>query len=429
LGYWLTPRLLWNTDAAGRVDELIEDFLQNSFGPARQPMRVFYTLLNLDDTVRSSEDMIARMYRRLDETRRLTNVEKVLRRLDDLVLYTRYLELYHAYRAAEGDERQQAFERVWRHAYRVRDRMLISTQAICLRDRFRDKSVVVPAELKWDTKPGDNPWKSEEPFDREEIDSILAAGILANEPTTLDFELVEYSDDLTPAAALNLPENAPGRYPDQFRGRQVVYTWLPDTASDDGRRRKTQIDLQVTGGLIRHYRDRGNVDLSLYAAREATLEPVAQDRTVPPDGEPRSISLVSPHRGMHRLQWSDGNDMTRIVWPDDLPLTFRSTMNEPLRLQGRRSLVFYVPRGTRTVAGFATATTGRLLDGSGNTVWSFEDMDEPDYFQVTVAEGQDATLWRFENCSGSRMLLTVPPYLAPTPSALLLPREVVEADR
>jgi hypothetical protein len=170
------------------------------------------------------------------------------------------------------------------------------------------------------------------------------------------------------------------------------------------------------------------VDIALYAAREATLEPVDRDRSVPPDGQPRRVVLRSPHGGLHRVEWSDGHDMTRVVWPDALPRTFRSALEEPLRLIGRWSLYCYVPRGTKKVGGFATATTGRLLDGSGRVLFSFHEMDEPDYFSVDVPEGQDGTLWKFEHCSGSRMLMTIPPYLAPSAGDLLLPREVVRAD-
>ena len=49
-----------------------------------------------------------------------------------------------------------------------------------------------------------------------------------------------------------------------------VLTWLePDART---------IELQVRGGLIEHYRDRGNVHFELFADQEATLEAV----TVPP---------------------------------------------------------------------------------------------------------------------------------------------------
>ncbi len=428
LGYWLTPRLLWDVDAVDRVDELIDDFLQNAFGPASRPMRAFYALLNLDHTVRSNEDVVARMYRRLDEARRLAHDEKIRRRLDDLVLYTRYLELYHAYRSAQGEKRQRGFERVWRHAYRMRGRMMLSTRAICDRDRFRDKSVTVPERAAWGVPADENPWKNEKPYGEAEIAAILAEGIAANEPTELDFKPVDYGDALVPASRLDLPDVEPGHYDDRFRGRQTIFTWLPERASDDDREARRTIRLEVTGGLIAHYRDRGNVEIALHAAQASEPEPVDRDRSVPPDGQPRPVVLTSPCGGLHRVEWTDGRDMTRVVWPDDLPRTFRSTLEEPLHLRGRWSLYFYVPRGTEKVGGFATATTGRLLNGEGDEVFSFAEMDEPDYFCVPVPEGRDGTLWRFDACSGSRMLATVPPYLAPSAGDLLLPREVVRAD-
>jgi len=99
-----------------------------------------------------------------------------------------------------------------------------------------------------------------------------------------------------------------------------------------------------------------------------------------------------------------------------------------MRLSGRWSLFFYVPKGTVKVAGFTTATAGKLLDGGGREVLSFEDMEQADYFSVAVPDGQDGTLWKFENCIGSRMLMTVPPYLAPSAKDLLLPREVADAE-
>jgi hypothetical protein len=428
LGYWLTPRLLWNVEAAQRVDELIDDFLEKAFGPARQPMREFYTLLNRDDRVRSSEDVVARMYRSLADARRLAESTPVRRRLDDLILYTRYLELYHAYRAAKGEERQRRFERIWRHAYRMRDRRMVSTRAICQRDRFRDKAVTVPKEADWSVPADENPWKNDEPFSDGEIAAMLADGIAANQPTQLDFEPVEYSNELVPAARLGLREGKAGRCDDRFRGRHVVFTWLPEKADGAAPGAPRQVELEVTGGLIEHYRDRGNVRIALYAARQDAPQPVDRDESVPPDGKPRRVTLASPYDGLHRLEWDDGRDMTRVAWPDDLPITFRSALGDSPRLVGRWSLCCYVPRGTKTVGGFATATTGRLLDGSGSVVFSFEEMDKPDYFSVAVPEGQDGRLWRFEHCSGSRMLMTVPPYLAPSAADLLLPREVVAAD-
>lgn len=420
LGYWLTTRLLWDTGDAQRTDELIEDFLDNAFGPAKEPMRDFYQLINGDDSIRSGQDVVARMYRHLRDARKLSDAPAIDKRLDDLVLYTHWLELYHGYRAASGAARQQAFERVWRHTWRIRDRMMVSTRAICERDRFRDASVTVPAEADWNVAEDRNPWKSSRPFDSAEIAAILTQGIEANQPTVLDFEPTEYSDQLVPAAPLGLDDVPTGSRRIQFRGVQSFHTWLPEGRSG--------IELKVTGGLIAHYRDRGNVKISLYAADEATLEPVDHDQSVPPDGTEHEVQLSTPYAGLHTVQWTDGHDMTRVLAPEGLPVTYRSGLEDPFGASGRWSLYFYVPRGTTVVGGYATTAAGQLLDASGNRVYTFDDMQQPGYFSVPVGEGQDGKLWKLQQCSGARMLMTVPPYLAANAGDLLLPREVVVKD-
>jgi hypothetical protein len=413
LGYWLTPQLLWDVGNTDRVDMLIEDFLDSAFGAAKEPMRSFYKLINRDHkSVRSHQDVVARMYRDLEQARALTSDPQVRARLDDLVLYTRYLELYGEYRQADGKARQEGFARVWRHAYRMRDRMMLSTVALCDRDRFRDRAVQVPEDA--------NSWKSSEPFGADEISDILQSGIAANQPTVLDFEAEKYSDDLVPATELNLTSAAAGSYDERGRGRQQVYTWLPEN--------HRQVELQVTGGLIKHYRDRGNVKFSLYSPKEATLDAVDHNDSVPPDGEPRRIVLTSPYSGLHRLEWNDGSDMTRVVLPKGLPLTIRSTLEEPMRLGGRWDLYFYVPRGTTIVGGYTDSTLGNLLDGDNKVVFDFGTMNAAGYFSVPVPERQDGKLWKFSNSRGSRALMTVPPYLATSVETLLLPREIVESD-
>jgi hypothetical protein len=414
LGYWLTPQLLWDVDNAKHIDLLIEEFLDKAFGAAKQPLREFYELINRDhDSVRSHEDIVARMYRSLDQARTLTSDLRVRARLDDLILYTRYLELYAEYRNTDGKARQQGFEQVWRHTYRMRDRLMLSTVALCERNGFRDRTVQVPEDT--------NSWKSSAPFAPAEIAEILKAGIAANKPTVLDFEPRKFSDDLVPAKGLNLPQVPVGRYDNRGRGRQQIYTWLPESHH--------QIELDVTGGLITHYRNRGNVKFSLYSPQEVTLEAVDHDDSVPPDGEQRHVALTSPYSGLHRLEWNDSQDMTQVIQPADLPMTVCSTLENPMRLGGRWDLYFYVPQGTKVVGGYTDATRGTLLNGSKNVVFDFSTMDAAGYFSVPVPPGQDGILWMFSDSRGARMLMTVPPYLATSVERLLLPREVVDSDK
>ena len=86
----------------------------------------------------------------------------------------------------------------------------------------------------------------------------------------------------------------------------VVYTWFDQPGT---------LDLQVGGGYIAHYRDRGHVKVSLYPEPEALPEPVAFDNSVPPDGVKRPVSLTTPDVGLHRLEMNDGGDSSVVIWP------------------------------------------------------------------------------------------------------------------
>ena len=159
LGYWLSPLMLWDVDQARRLDVWIDDFLNRAFETAAGPMRAFYELLNTDRSLQTDENVIARMYACLAEAYACGPSPAVRARLDDLVLYTRYVELYHHYRGASGEARQAGFEAVVRHAYRMRDRYMVLTQAIYYNDQFRDDAVSIPPDAVWGVKEPDNPWK------------------------------------------------------------------------------------------------------------------------------------------------------------------------------------------------------------------------------------------------------------------------------
>lgn len=166
----------------------------------------------------------------------------------------------------------------------------------------------------------------------------------------MDFEPVEYGDVLVPASRLHLPEFKPGTCSDRFRGRQTIYTWMFEDRAEGSAAARRSIQLEVTGDLIAHCRDPGNVDIALHAARETSGEPVDRGRSIPPDGEPHSVVLRPAHAGSHRVDRTDGHDMTRVVWPNELRQTFRWTLEEPFQPSGRRCLDFYVPRGARALA-------------------------------------------------------------------------------
>ncbi len=419
LGYYLATRMLWDVKEAQNVEQRVDDFLQRAFGSARPSMARFYQLLYGPQPALMSHDLIGRMYRLLEEGRRQSSEQSVDRRLDDLLLYTRYVELFRTYENASGAERQAACEQLLRHAYRMRTTMMVHTKSLYRDLPSRDKSVRVPAEATWNVPEEKNPWKSSAPWSREELDRILSEGIANNR--LVEFESRDFGQDLVRCDRLTPPDLPVLQDAQRGRSRQVFYTWFTSPPA--------KLALKVTGGLIAHYRDRGNVRLELYAVGRggSSEELVDRDSSVPPDGKPYEVTLRSTKNGLHRLVVNDGGDMTEVQWPADLPRTIEASLESASKDTGRRSGYFYVPKGTRIVGGYAADDRKAAIgDGDGRIVFRLAALDGPDYFQIPVSPGQDGRWWSFRDVSGRLALLTVPPWTARHPKQLLLPRSVVE---
>jgi hypothetical protein len=411
LGYYLAARLLWNTAEAERIDALREDFYDKAFGQARGPMRAFYQLLDGSHRRLLCDDLVGRMYRLLADARQKSVDPQVHARLDDLVLYTRYVELYSDYATATGAERQTAFEKLIKYGYRMRKTMMIHTKALYRDLDRRDKSVTIPSEAQWNVPEKKNPWKSSAPFQAVELAELVQAGI--RQRPLLDFEPVSFSAKLVPAAPLKLPPVKEGNMGLYYRGTNQFFTWLE---------RPGTLKVQAKAGVI--YTNSGAGQLALYPAAEPEGKAVAEGQA-PPDRQFRELELASTYAGLQRLEGAGGGGIG-LTFPSEMPITVQSSPENPFQFHGRWTMYFYVPRGTQVVGGFASGP-GKLRDGAGKEVTTFE--AKPNHFSVPVAPGQDGTLWRFENTAGVRHLMTVPPYLARSARDLLLPEEVVEKDR
>ena len=419
LGYYVATRMLWDVDEAANVETLVDDFLEKAFRAAREPMARFYRLLNGPDPPLMSHDLLGRMYRLLGEAASISDDAKIRSRIDHLILYTRYVELFRVYSNAAGDERQAAFERLIRHAYRMRKTMMVHTKGLYRDLHTRDKSVTIPEEAQWHVAEEKNPWKSSRPWARAELDEILQRGIAANRP--IEFEPIDFSHRLVPADPLWVADVPALDDSQRGRGEQVIHTWFGKSPA--------ALDLKVTGGLIAHYRDRGNVQLQLFSLNGAEEQLVDQNHDVPPDGKQYEITLRSDRTGLHKLVVRDGSDMTEVLWPEGVPRTIQVSRERSSEHSGRRSGYFYVPRGTRFVGGYASRAGGACIkDADGNEVFRLKELDGADHFQIAVPQGRDGRLWSFHRVPGRFILMTVPPCSARRPDELLLPKEVVEAD-
>jgi hypothetical protein len=439
LGYYVASRLLWRVSDAKNRDAIIDDFLTQAFGPAQGPMAKFYTLINGANKPVLSQDLVGRMYRLLEEATKLTDDPKIQARLDDLTLYTRYVELFRAYQTAQGAERQHAFEHVIRHAYRMRRTMMIHAKGLYRDLVRRDKSVVVPAGAAWDVPEPQNPWKSSEPFTAAELQKMRDEGIARN--ALLTWTAVTYSQRLVPlpaSATTALPDHKappPATAVFRDRGQRRFHVWINQASAT--------LHLNVTGGLIAHYRDRGHVKIKLYAVDASSERLVAINEAVPPDGQAHEVTLQTDTPGLHRLEIADGGDATQVVFEPGENVVLEMGRDQVPSRFGRWTLYFYVPPGTPVVGGYRTGV-GRIEDAKGQVRYQATQADGADYFTIQTPEpDQDAAadhftiqtpeepdgqVWRCAGCAGAWRLMTVPPYFAHRPQTLLVPAETLKTD-
>jgi hypothetical protein len=414
LGYYIASRLLWDTGQATQIEAIKNDFLQKAFGAAREPMADFYRLTNGANKPLMSADLIGRLYRQLDKAMQSTPDAAIHARLSDLALYVRYVELYSEYSQAGGAARQTAFENLMRFAWRIRATQMIHTLALWRDLPSRDKQVKVPENAGWRVPEGKNPWKSSEPFSAAEIEKLIAKGIANNK--LLDFVPVQFSSELVPATPLKLSAAKPGSY-NMLRGSQDFYTWVEKSP--------ITLTLQASGGHI--YQDRGDAKVELFALADAEMNAVSSG-AIAPDKETHDVQLKTNFPGLHRLNVSDGAAGTSVSWPVGTPMTVESSLANPTRFAGGRwTMYFYVPQGTKIVGGYRNGL-GQILDADGKAVSKFTAENNPGYWSIPVAPGQDGRLWQISNANGQVMLMTTPPYLARSANELLLPKEVVQSD-
>lgn len=424
LGYYFAARMLWDVREAKNRDAIERDFLTRAFGPASPAMKDFYDQINGSKPHLVVDDQLGRMYRSLQKARVMADATEIKNRLDDLAIYTRYCTLYHRYATADGKARQLAFENLIKHAYRMRTTMMIHAYALYRDLAGRDKTVSIPTDAKWQVPEGKNPWKSSVPFTPQEIETFITEGITAHKLVELNFKPVNFGANLLPAMSrLAIPGDLPAGEFTPGRGTQSFLTYASQPSN---------IELNITGGMIAHYRDRGNVKVELYkiggesqTGEKETL--VETNASIPPDGVERTLKLSLKQPGLYKIIVKDGNDRTQVNWPKGQLMTIASTQENPMnRFYGLWMGYFYVPKGTKMIGLFG-GEHGEVRDSQDRPHFWLNGR-EPNFYSVPVPPGEDGKFWRVRYCRGAVRLLTVPPFFAKTPGELLLPEEVLAKD-
>ncbi len=425
LGYYLAARMLWDVDEARSMDDLIEDFLEKAFGAAKGPMAEFYALIDggavdPNDPNRPrplNDDMVGRMYRLLDEARAAAgDDEEVRARIDDLILYTHYVELYRRFDVIDGPERQEAFDELVSFAWRIRGTMMAESVELT---RYINRQVRTDDNLEWGAGystngPADRHLAgADEPFSDAEIRDILQQGIANHELLDLRFEPWEDSGVLRPA---NFEPDVAGR-PVSNVNRGDVEAVM---ATEDG----VLPALTISAGHI--FADRGPVQWSLTDEGGELID----YGEVVPNEEEHHFELSAPGPGVYRFSLE--NTGQGFVWDFDsrgAKTTLLAGGEHQLRRNWYDRLYFYVPRGTPEIyiAGHLIEGRYEFVDASGQAIASDDVEVIQDYMRVTVPPGQDGAVWSLEMSAlrPDLRFLNIPGYVAFSPDELLLPEEVI----
>ena len=95
----------------------------------------------------------------------------------------------------------------------------------------------------------------------------------------------------------------------------------------------------------------------------------------------------------------------------------------PGMISGRWSLYAWVPPGTKKIGLYSAATAGELRLPDGKKALDLAS-EGGRFLSIDVPEGSDGHYWKFHSVAGRVSLLTIPPFLARSPSELVLPSGV-----
>lgn len=460
--WWALSKAFWELDTPQIVDSnnYRNDFLTNAFGPAKEAMNAYYAVI--EDRALWSENLVGVMYRALDAAFAATNPTdhpKVRARLEDLAVYTRYLELSRRFwnrcDAQSPASEQSQLRDLLRFTYATRDRrILLSRDVMAEINRLVPNCTSGEAGLgmpacdlpQWGVNcPGatgcgsTNPMKEGPVPSSSELSAFAHNGALS--VPVLDTALIkDFSRDLVP---YSLGPALPARL-------ESIYTMLPH-----------YLFVQrpsAAGPLTAHVRRNGtNYILSGRLSALNGPSSASNFRFFSKGGTATETDWVfgNATSDIYRLDLDDQGNRMWTTFPEQTRVAVPIGRNDsPLALNYRWTGYFLVPAGTDKIVGWSQAdsTFYRNKKNTAGTAWITEPArylsdytighactnprgggGDPDglwdhfIIPITSAAPTDE-IWYFNwgtsGAIGERVLLNIPPYLYQSPETMLVPREV-----
>ena len=406
LGYYLLANLLW--DPQCDVDALKEDFYRGAFGPAAAPMKRFYERLDADSGRLLTDDFYAASFDDLAEATRLAAGDSgVLERIGNLKQFFHNSLLEERFTQFKGtDQEKEYWLEVFTTLYRSRftymnhSTGMIVVTGESLAQRFGDNS--------WKYRAKNAPWRNENPFTPEEIESNFAADRARLKPA--GFKEVSFPGPLR-EAAFPVKENQAA---DTLRTSGIYQ--LVANVHEGG---PAELPVSFTDGAVArevgHYVVK-NGEGKVVAGESFNTEGKGAEHIV-------KTAIRFPGPGQYRV-WLKGSGAlpTGVGIPWAIELDPLSNVGG-YATGGAGGLYFYVPRGTKEIQMYLYKPM-KVVDPDGQVVRD----GEQGLLSIPVADGADGRPWSLRGRMAQVRFYNVPNYLFLDPSAALVPEVVYTAD-
>jgi hypothetical protein len=409
-GYYIANKLMWNPKAD--VDALLADFYRQAFGPAAQVMERYYERLDPGNEPLVSAQLLGLALRDLEEAAKLARDRPdVLARLDHLKQYQHYVRLrWELDRTPDRERKRDLTLAALTHVYRGRYSYMNHWAALLYHwTAAAAKEFDRPTWAYNDPTP-DKPWKVEKPYTREETERLFQEDLTYFPVQTVVEK--RFSTDLVPAA-LSSPKPAATAQRFQRVERHALYSPKGEP-----------LTVTITTGVIAWYRDRPE---AVYQVTDAAGKVIQQGR-LPQDGKEHGLTVKVERAGLYWLEFNDQSAGWGIQVEAGRPAVLalkRSTRH--LHLGQMQRAYFYVPKGTREIQYYWDGAAHEVRGPDGKVVMEIKSRGQ--FVTVPVPAGADGQAWSLGRLAlGHLWFCNVPNYLAASPDALLIPRELARPE-
>lgn len=420
IGYYVANKLMWSpTD---NVDTLLADFYDKAFGPAAPAMKRFYERISPDSKPLFGRDLLARAYRDLQDASVLAaNNPDVLARLDDLKQYMRYNQFYWQLDEAGNDKAKQKelTLQLLEQSYRTRFSYMTHSSAMVVEgSRGAASQFDEPTWNYWDLSPVKKPWKLETFYTHEETEKEFQQGLEYFQPQEVDEK--KFSDDLVPVvfpetkvSALSpfFPKLATTQY---FAGsvRYALFSFKGEP-----------LELEITKEPENRtsfalFNASGNV-LAAQAYRPVSEYAIGVDTA-------QKYRFEVPGPGLYYLEISSTNRGVGFGAKQPATVVLPRDVNLDSYIWGGTPHYFYVPKGTRQIQYYWSGMAHRIINPNNEVARDVNANYE--YITIPVPEGMDGRPWGVAARLGQMWLFNCPNFVAATPDALMVPRELAVKD-